>query len=54
MVTPTIQQAIKACADIEAKPYPYGPNVVRVLRNTRLSLEKQLADQETELRARGI
>jgi len=37
---PTVAQAIQACKDIEANPYPYGPNVVRMLRNTRLDLEK--------------
>jgi hypothetical protein len=39
MVTPSRQQAIQACRDIESRPYPYGPEVVRVLRNTRLMLE---------------
>jgi len=39
MVTPTRNQAIQACKDIENNPYPYGPNVVRVLRNTRVMLE---------------
>ena len=40
MATPTKAKAIQACKDIEAKPGPYGPNVVRVLRNTRKELEK--------------
>jgi hypothetical protein len=39
MATPSRQQAIKACRDIETTPGPYGPQVVRVLRNTRLMLE---------------
>jgi hypothetical protein len=39
MVTPSRQQAIQACKDIENRPYPYGPEVVRVLRNTRIMLE---------------
>lgn len=49
MVTPSRQQAIQACKDIETNPGPYGPEVVRVLRNTRLMLEGmtdgQLADE---------
>ncbi len=40
MVTPTKSQAIKACYDIESKPDLYGPEVVRVIHNTRVSLEK--------------
>lgn len=46
MVTPTVDQAIAACKDIETNPGPYGPHVVRVLRNTRLHLQKTVRRQD--------